>query len=151
MSRRIHIIIMTCLIASGCTITQEVEPTSVDKENELCVVENPDVREGFLAELKSALSIKSIRYKVVPETDVPEGCAWTLRYVARWSWDIALYMSYAEINVFHNGSLDGTAKYDATKGGGSPGKFIDAEPKIRELVNELFQREAGLLFGLTHG
>lgn len=137
---------MSCVIASGCTITQEVEPTHISKENELCVVENANVREGFLDELKSALSVKNIHYRVVPETDVPEGCAWTLRYVARWSWDLALYMSYAEINVFHNGSLDGAAKYDATKGAGNPGKFIDAEPKIRELVDKLFQHNSVLLF-----
>ncbi len=48
-------------------------------------------------------------------------------------------MSYAEINVFHNGVLDGKAVYDSRSGGGNMSKFIDAEEKIQELVEELMQ------------
>jgi hypothetical protein len=47
-------------------------------------------------------------------------------------------MSYAKIVVFHEGAQTGEALYDATKGGGRLDKFIDAEPKIRELVEQLF-------------
>lgn len=76
---------------------------------------------------------------MVNETSVPESCEWTSTYVARWTWDLSLYMSYAEIKVFHKGSLDGEAKYDSTRGGANMNKFIDSEPKIRELVNQLMQ------------
>lgn len=88
---------------------------------------------------------------MVTESSVPESCEWTSTYVARWSWDLALYMSYAEIKVFHKGSLDGEAKYDSTKGSANMGKFIDAEPKIRELVNQLMQVESASLFSRKYG
>ena len=56
-------------------------------------------------------------------------------------WDIALYMAYAAIKVYHNGKLDGEAIYDSRSGGGNFSKFIDAEPKIRELVEQLMQEK----------
>jgi hypothetical protein len=47
-------------------------------------------------------------------------------------------MKYAEIKVYRAAALVGEAVYDATWGGGRLDKFINAENKIRELVNELF-------------
>lgn len=98
-----------------------------------------DVRTGFLKEFRSVLSSKGINNKVVDEHSVPEDCQWTATY-------LALYMSYAEIKVFHKGRLDGEAKYDSTRGGANMGKFIDAESKIRELVNQLMQFKSTSLF-----
>ena len=54
---------------------------------------------------------------------------------------MALYMVYAEINVYHNGASIGEAEYDAWNGGASLGKFIDAESKISELVDQLYKDE----------
>lgn len=47
-------------------------------------------------------------------------------------------MKYAEIKVYRSAILVGEAVYDATWGGGRLDKFIHAENKIRELVDELF-------------
>ncbi len=44
----------------------------------------------------------------------------------------------AQVQFDCHGQAVGKALYDATGGGGRMDKFIDAEPKIRELVNELF-------------
>jgi hypothetical protein len=49
-----------------------------------------------------------------------------------------MYMRYAEIKVYRGVALVGLAVYDATWGGGRPDKFINAENKIRELVDQLF-------------
>ena len=54
------------------------------------------------------------------------------------SWDLTIFMSYANIRVYKNGVLEGEALYDATGGGLTLSKFIDAETKVRELVNQLF-------------
>ncbi|GLP97044.1 hypothetical protein GCM10007895_23500 [Paraferrimonas sedimenticola] len=104
---------------------------------DLCVVRNPEVRQGFLDQYEAVLRSKNISYRIVSEQAVPQSCQWTSTYEAHWRWDLALYMAYAEIKVFQNGSLEGVAKYDATRGSGNFSKFIDAEPKIRELVNQL--------------
>ena len=138
--------ITSIIFLSACSITQNIEPAQISKGSELCIIENTDVREGFLKEYQSVLSSKGIPNRLVSENSVPESCEWTSTYIARWTWDLSLYMSYAEIKVFHNGSLDGEAKYDSTKGGANMSKFIDAEPKIRELVNELMQIKSASLF-----
>ena len=131
-------ILAVVFFLSSCSITQNIEPSRIPDNSELCIIENSDVREGFLNEFRLALNRRGLSYRVIPESAVPESCSWTATYVARWKWDLALYMAYAEIRIFHNGSLDGEAKYDATNGSGNMGKFIDAEAKIRELLNALF-------------
>jgi len=128
---------LTSLLAS-CSITQVVEPADLSDDAMICIVENPSVREGFLVELKAVLDEKKIAYKMVDKQGALD-CEWSATYLARWSWDMALYMSYAEINVYRNGELDGQAIYDSTSGGANMSKFIDSEPKIRELVESLMK------------
>jgi hypothetical protein len=136
-------IITALLIAAslaGCASKQEIEPAEIPQGSQVCIAENPDVRAGFLVELKKVLDEKSIDY-IVTDIDSARDCEWHVTYVARWNWDVALYMAYAEIKVFHYGLLDGTAFYDGTL---AINKFIDSEPKIRELVNQLMQEREAL-------
>jgi len=126
------------VIVCACTIVQTVEPTDLSPSAELCIIENTTVREGFLKEMEAVLGEMNIRYQVTDVTTAQTRCAWTMTYVANWSWDLALYLAYADIRVYKNGLLDGEAIYDASGGSGNPGKFIDAETKIRELLNQLF-------------
>jgi hypothetical protein len=128
---------MTLSSLGACTITQEVKPATVAADTEVCVIENEAVREGFLSELQKSLTANGYRYRMLPSTATTSDCPVTLTYVARWSWDLTLYMSYARLQVFDNGQAAGDAVYDATQGGGNMSKFIDAEPKIRELVTQL--------------
>jgi hypothetical protein len=141
--KTIFLIATTALFLFGCTITQQVEQANISNDAEICIIENDAVREGFLPELQNVLHEKGINHVVVDWNYANKNCEWTLTYTARWSWDLAMYMSYAEIKVFKNGELDGEAIYDSTGGGANTSKFIDAEPKIRELVEELMQRESG--------
>jgi hypothetical protein len=74
---------------------------------------------------------------MLPPTAQADDCPVTMTYVGRWSWDLTIYLSYARLQVFDNGSAAGDAVYDSTGGGGNMNKFIDAETKIRELVTQL--------------
>ncbi|QYK04861.1 Sbal_3080 family lipoprotein [Shewanella zhangzhouensis] len=139
--KKIIIMAMAMGALSACTIKQHVDPINLDTQAAICIVENPDVREGFLLEMEKVLREKQINYRVVKELDARDGCEWTATYTASWAWDLALYLVYAEIKVFHEGKLDGEAIYDARMGGANMGKFIDAEPKIRELVEQLLARK----------
>ncbi|MFC3284478.1 Sbal_3080 family lipoprotein [Litchfieldella rifensis] len=144
-------LLVVSLVMSGCTIHQTVEPAQIDSGHRLCIVENPAVREGFLPEFISVLERKNIAYEVVGDSAVPTSCEWVARYTANWSWDLALYMSYAEIKVYRNGSLDGEAIYDSTRGGANMNKFIDAETKIQELVDQLLHVKMASLFSRSFG
>ena len=145
------LILLSAAVVSACSITQNIQSVEMSRGSEICIIENTGVRKGFLEEFKSVLSSKGIAYQVVSEGSVPASCEWTSTYMANWTWDLALYMSYAEIKVFHNGNLEGVAKYDSTRGGANLSKFIDAETKIQELVNELMQFKSVSLFGRVFG
>ena len=148
--KKVFVIVAVAAVLSACSIKQVVEKAEIPKKKLLCVVENKDVRAGFLEEFKRVLNSKSIPYKMISKYSTPSACEWTATYVARWTWDLALYMSYAEIKVFNNGRLDGKATYDSTRGSANMGKFIDAETKIRELMNELLQYKSSSLFGVFY-
>jgi hypothetical protein len=127
------------LFLAGCTIRQSVTPLAVAPPETVCVIDNPDVREGFVRELTAAIEDEGYRTEKLEAGSNVTDCPMTVTYTARWSWDLALYMSYAEIRAYEDGGLVGEAVYDSTGGGGRIfDKFIDAEPKIRELVDELF-------------
>ncbi|GAA0779637.1 MULTISPECIES: Sbal_3080 family lipoprotein [Pseudomonadati] len=149
--RSCFIVALSLLGLSACSIKQKIDPIEVTSSTEVCIVENKDVREGFLKEFEKVLQQKQIKYRIVQELDAQNGCEWTSTYTANWAWDLALYMVYAEIKVFYQGKLDGEAIYDARMGGANMNKFIDAEPKIRELVEQLIQqKQANNQFRVIH-
>lgn len=142
MYKKFSILLGAIVLFSGCSIQQAVEPSSVSAGGELCIVENSAVREGFLKEFQSSLTANGIKNRILPATASLVECEWTATYNARWTWDMALYMSFAEIKVYRNGAPDGSALYDSTRGGANMSKFIDAETKIRELVDQLLSKTA---------
>ena len=102
------------------------------------MVKNPAVKEGFLDSYRSALTNKKYSVKILPESASVNDCQVASTYTAKWRWDLALYMAYAEINVFKDGEKAGEAVYDSQRGGANMGKFIDADAKIKELTNQVF-------------
>lgn len=151
MLKRTFIAVFLAVTISGCSIKQSVDTAEIDRGATLCVIENTEVRAGFLNSMKSALTEKGVRYQVVNPNAVPADCFWTASYTARWSWDLALYMSFAEIQIYKDGMLQGKALYDSTLGGANMGKFIDAETKIKELVGSLLNVKTAALFSRFFG
>jgi hypothetical protein len=143
----VALVALLAAAASGCSIKQSVKPVDFSGQPmEVCILKNEDVRQGFLEAYTSALNAKNLQVKLLAQTASLNECATTSTYTARWSWDLALYMKYAKIKVYRSAALVGEAVYDATWGGGRLDKFINAENKIRELVNELFPTyQTGLL------
>ena len=104
----------------------------------ICVVEDKNVRESFLPAMRAALESRGMEVTVVASLSEAHTCPLYATYMANWRWDLARYLAYAKITVFKGSTELGSATYDALLGGGRPDKFIDAEAKIRELVNQLF-------------
>jgi hypothetical protein len=144
------VVVLVAAFTSGCSIKQSVRPVDFSGQPmEVCILKNEDVRQGFLDAYTGALNEKNVKVKLLPETASLNECITTSTYTARWAWDLALYMKYAEIKVYRSAALVGVAVYDATWGGGRLDKFINAENKIRELVDELFSTSRARL--LTTG
>ncbi len=135
---KISVLCILGLMISACTINQKVQPVSLLVGKDVCIVENPAVRSGFLSEFQRELVRKGYKVKLLSPGSGVGDCETTSIYLAKWSWDLAIYMAYASIKVYKNGVLEGEALYDATGGGANMSKFIDGETKVRELVNQLF-------------
>ncbi len=134
------IVIFTILLTAGCAAPiQSVQPVSeVQRGTELCIIENPDVRDSFITIYETALLDKGVNVKILSPNAKKNDCKLTSTYTAKWRWDLALYMAYAKISVYRDDWLFGEALYDAMASGGNFGKFIDAEEKIKEMVMQLF-------------
>ena len=123
---------------TGCAILQSVEPVREIDQKYICIIENAKVREGFLKAYAEALVNRGFEVRVLDGTASVSDCPITSSYTAEWNWDLAIYMSYANIQIYEYGELVGEVVYSSKRGGGNLGKFVDAESKIKELVYELF-------------
>jgi hypothetical protein len=135
--------VCAALLLGACAIHQTVKPVAGVEGRQICVIENPAVRNGFVEAYKRSLAAKGYAVRQLPATAAITECPMTSTYSANWRWDLAMYMAYADIKVYSNGRPVGEAKYDSLHGGGNMNKFIDADRKIDELVNQLFPGGAG--------
>ena len=137
---------LACLplaLLAGCAIHQNVRPLEAVGDSQVCIINNPAVRPAVMAAYKRVLGDKGYTVRELPESAAITECRVTSTYQANWRWDLAMYMHYAEFRVFVDGKEKGVATYDATHGGANMGKFIDADKKIAELINQLFPGGAG--------
>ncbi len=137
---------LACLsltLLAGCAIHQNVRPLEATGDTQVCIINNPAVRPSVMAAYKKVLGNKGYSVRELPESAAITECRVTSTYRANWRWDLAMYMHYAEFRVFVDGKEKGVATYDATHGGANMGKFIDADKKIAELVDQLFPGGAG--------
>ncbi len=129
------------LSLGGCAITQNVSPVEPFDGKEICVIENPAVvQAAFLPTYQQKLEAKGYTVRVLPAAAKVTDCPVTSTYTANWRWDLALYMAFADLRIFTNGKQAGQATYDSLSGGANLNKFIKADEKIGELVDQLFAR-----------
>lgn len=129
-------------LTGGCAINTTVDPVSIgdDQISDLCIKSNPNVlMEGFLPELESQIKSHGITTHVFSGIP-PTSCKYHLEYTANWRWDLAMYLSYAELRVYSNAGLVGQAEYDARYGGGRMDKFGPTANKLETLTRPLFGR-----------
>jgi hypothetical protein len=126
---------------AACAINQTVKPVAQFQGTEVCIVHNPLVSQaGFVVAYTRALTDRGYKVRQLPSGSVLTACSVTSTYTANWRWDMALYMAYADIKVYNGGVQSGQATYDAKSGGANMNKFIKADAKIAELVDQLFPR-----------
>lgn len=135
----ISLIAALALYGCGSAPRQAVTPVANLEGREVCILENLRVNSDFLDAYKKALENKGYVTRVLPTTARIDACPITSRYRALWNIDLLPYMSYAEIIVYGGSKTTGRAVYDATGVGATMSKFISAETKITELVNQLFK------------
>jgi hypothetical protein len=128
---------------TGCGIHQTVQPIAMAGNKQVCIVENPAVKGTFLEVYTRTLGTKGYTVRQLAKGSSLVECPVTSTYTANWRWDLAMYMTYADITVYDKGAPAGKAVYDATRAGLNTGKFINADKKVTELVDQLFPALSG--------
>lgn len=129
--------VAVALLVTGCTISQSVDPLAA-RPTEVCIARNETVHMGgFHEELARQIQARGIAVRSF-EGAVPDDCRHRVSYTANWRWDLAMYLQYAQIDVFDEDQQVGSAVYDATMGGANFGKFGPTSEKIAPLVAQLF-------------
>lgn len=138
MINRCFIVVAAAAILFGCTITQNVKPVKSGNIGLICIENNQKVlMDGFLPELEDLVRLRG--HETMHYTgSTPAGCSHTLKYTANWHWDMAMYLSYAKLDVYQGSKSVGNAIYDARSGGANMNKFGSTRSKIAPLVAQLF-------------
>lgn len=143
MKKTSMVLLVSVLVLSACAIRQTAKPVERLEGRQICVLENPAVKNGFVQAYRTALERKGYEVRLLPSTAVIDACPVTSTYRANWRWDLATYMAYAELRIYREGKPQGEVIYDAMGGGGNLNKFISAEKKITEMVDQLLPGGAG--------
>lgn len=141
---RIVVALGALLSLGACAIRQDIVPVTFapSAAREVCIIEHTPTRTTFRDAYQQALLDRGFQPRIVPANSPTSICPVTTTYVARWSWDFTIYMAYAEMRVFNDGRQVGRAVYDSRMGGARFDKWIDAEIKVRELVDQLYTEGA---------
>ncbi|MGE0188810.1 MAG: Sbal_3080 family lipoprotein [Steroidobacteraceae bacterium] len=133
---------LTCISLSGCTVinVKPVEKNTNDV-NAICIEENKAVKkDGFLPMIEERLTAHQISSQRYIGT-IPQPCVYTLHYVAHWNWDLAVYLTDADIAIRKGGDTIGQATYHLkNKGGLALSKFASAESKMVPLLDQLLEQ-----------
>lgn len=128
----------TFVALSACTSVQ-IKPVSVannDPVQEVCIVNNSQVTiPNFESIIIKRIQSHNIRTKTIHSVNKND-CQYKLYYTARRSWDLATYLSQADLKLYKNNMLVGSVEFK--QGGASPIKWRGVESKMNPLVDKLF-------------
>ncbi|KOO14344.1 hypothetical protein AKJ18_13630 [Vibrio xuii] len=108
-----------------------------NQKPEVVIVKDNATRSGFLATMEQWLQEHEYTYTVVPEQSQHDLDKLTLEYEGRWSWDLALYLSDADIQAFLSGQRVGKVEFNVPYTA-NPNKFGDASERIGYMMDTLF-------------
>lgn len=136
------LLVAAVVAMSGCAITQEVTPSGLDqRDQELCLVRNSEVvQDGFHEVYERVLRKKGFKVRWLPDKSPVTSCPLVGTYEAIYRWDLAIYLARADLRIHADGKEAARAVYDSLSGGANMSKFIQTEPKLTELVDQLFPK-----------
>ncbi len=136
------LVVAAAIALSGCAITQDVTPSGLDQRGqELCLVRNSEVvQDGFHEVYERVLVKKGFKVRWLQDKAAVTSCPLVGTYEVIYRWDLAIYLARADLRVYADGKEAGRAVYDSLSGGANMNKFVRTEPKLTELVDQLFPK-----------
>jgi len=129
------------IVLTGCTAitVRPVDPSLPMKM--VCIQENPKVQvDDFVTVLRDGFDRHSIATEV-HSGPMPSQCEYILTYTALRSWDMATYLSHAELRIEKAGRQVAYAEYHLRgKGGLSLTKWAGTKSKMDPVIDELLKK-----------
>jgi len=119
------------IILIGC-VSIDVKRASTLDSKEICIVDNPNVRQDFRDAYERRIQTKGYKTKITNEAST---CQITTTYTATYGNHWGLYLATSELKIFNRGKLIGQANYKAPYA--SPEKHGRVENKIESMVIQL--------------
>ena len=125
----------------SCTSITVRPVESRSQMTHVCIKHNPKVLvDDFVPVVRDGLSRHGVSSEEFSGNALPH-CEFILTYTALRSWDLAPYLSHAEIRVERNGLQIGYGEFHLRgKGGFSMFKFQDTKTKIDPVIDQLFAK-----------
>jgi hypothetical protein len=135
---KVGLIIICIFTLAGCT---SIKVTPLDRSYELshvCIENNEKVIvSDFVGVIEDSFKDHSISTELY-SGETPVHCKYILKYTALQSWDMALYLSHAELRLFKGNTRIAYAEYHLRgKGGFSLVKWASVESKMKPVVDKL--------------
>lgn len=131
-------LVVLCAALGGCTSVR-VKPVSAENRiDHICIQENPRVQVGdFVSVMQEGFQKHGITSQLYKE-DTPAKCQYTSTYTARRTWDMAMYMTDAQIDVLRDDRQIASANYHLKgKGGFALNKWQGTRSKILPVIDQL--------------
>lgn len=121
---------------SGSAIPQEILSSNPD----VLSIKDKETREGFQNAVESWLTANSQNYVVKPESSQYDPEKLTIEYVGYWKWDLALYLSKAEIEAFYEGQRVSKVEFIAPNSLNT-NKWGNGEARIKLMLDIMFGKK----------
>lgn len=131
-------LIFIASVLVGCTSTK-VTPLTAKLSKDVCIEKNEKVIvQNFIEILRNGFEEHGFRTSVYSGA-TPASCTTILTYTATRKWDLAPYMTDAELWLRdNNGNRIGYAQYHLNGGGGlALNKWASPESKMKPVIEEL--------------
>ena len=135
---RIFVLGTFVLSLVACTAIDVRPAQNLSSSTPVCIINNPAVIvDDFVDVVRDGFNRHGIPTSVVDQSDA-KTCEVTLTYTALRSWDLAPYLSHAELRLWRNGAQVGFAQYHLKgKGGYSLAKWKGTKSKMDPVVDQL--------------
>lgn len=139
------IVVFSSLILSGCVSPKftgnAISEDILTKKPQILLINDAETRDGFQHAVEGWMNSKEIKYVVKPEGVDHDPQQLTIEYVGYWSWDLALFLSRAEIEAFYKGQRVSKISYNAPSTLHTA-KFGNADERIALMLDIMFAKRS---------
>jgi len=153
MKQKYIILGLGLFVLGGCTVIKVNPVDSSYKISHICIEKNEKVIvSDFVTVLEEGIKRHGMTSEIFSSL-MPNYCHYKMSYVATRKWDLAPYLTDADINLYKGNEKIGTGNYHLKGGGGLDlSKWAGTKSKIDPVIDKLFANtKAGKPFGKEVG